>query len=498
MGLTACEDVPAPYGVNWDGESSTVNTNGKALPYASASLNDFSTLAATLASGEANNPWSTGSSYTQATGYQKWSGDSKSNKEAEGYLISPAFDTKCESGNVKISFDNCVGYANNDSKYAEHVKLYVSKGATEGEWKADEWKQLDWKATHVSTDWTLTTDEVTLPNEYANETNVRIAFWFYAPASGSATFELKNFRIQDASGSIDETPGDDPTPTPVPGENGSGTKEDPFTATGISQFAASLAADQNSADSYYFKGYVTEIKEAPGNTYGNATFYIGNEKGGANAFYVFRCMYYGGSKFTSADQLKVGDEVVIYGPVVNYKGNTPETVGNKASIVSINGVTESTGGEEDSTPDPTPSGSTDGVSIAGNVVTLTNSAATAGTDTETIDLNTLGYENQQDVTTVKGTGCTLTFAAGTNSNAPKFYSATKGVRVYANNTITFASTTKAIAKVEMTCDEYNGVTYVGNDTATLAADGNSLIYTNASSTAGTQLRVQTIKVTYAK
>jgi hypothetical protein len=36
----------------------------------------------------------------------------------------------------------------------------------------------------------------------------------------------------------------------------------------------------------------------------------------------------------------VGDEVVICGKLVNYKGNTPETVANKSYIYSLNGNTK--------------------------------------------------------------------------------------------------------------------------------------------------------------
>ena len=40
----------------------------------------------------------------------------------------------------------------------------------------------------------------------------------------------------------------------------------------------------------------------------------------------------------------VGNEVVICGKLVNYKGNTPETVANQSYIYSLNGNTEAGGG----------------------------------------------------------------------------------------------------------------------------------------------------------
>lgn len=445
MSLTACENVPAPYGVNWDGEENET----------------IVTIVAPQGDGSLENPYNVAGVIAYINTLEA---DVESPKAV--YVKGKISKITTKSGDV--------------AKYGNHSFEMVDAGNSSKVFTAYQVYGPENKK-FTSDDQIKVGDEVIVYGKVVNykgntpETVGKGAAYVY---------------------SINSAGGGDVTPTPTPDAGDKGTKESPFSVADALAFTSALPADQNTTDSYYIKGFVTEIKEAPGNQYGNATFNIADQKGGSPTFYVFRCMYYGGAKFTSADQLKVGDEVVICGPVVNYKGNTPETVGNKASIYSINGATG--GSDEGPTPDPTPSGSTDGVSIAGNVVTLTNSAVAAGTDTETIDLNTLGYENQQDVTTVKGTGCTLTFAAGTNSNAPKFYSATKGVRVYANNTITFAGTTKAIAKVEMTCDVYNNVTYVGNDTATLSAEGSTLVYTNASATAGTQLRVQTIKVTYAK
>lgn len=131
-------------------------------------------------------------------------------------------------------------------------------------------------------------------------------------------------------------------------------------------------------------------------------------------------------------------------------------------------------------------------------VTLTNSEATTGSESIKIDFSTLGLDNAAEMGTVTlSDGTTIVFDKGSNSNAPKYYTATKGARVYANNTITFNGKSK-IAKIVMTCDSYNGVDYVGNATATVSFSGNKATYVNASSDAGTQLRVQTITITYAE
>ena len=87
MTFTACEDVPAPYDTpNGGGGSGTGS-----LPYASANLNTGWSLVEITAGAQ---PWSKGSSYAQATGYQTWDGASqKSNKAVEGWLVSPAIST---------------------------------------------------------------------------------------------------------------------------------------------------------------------------------------------------------------------------------------------------------------------------------------------------------------------------------------------------------------------------------------------------------------------
>ena len=207
--LTSCEDIPAPYQIWSEGNDDNVNAP---ISYTSASLyTDWSTQAV----GE-NNPWSQGSSYTQATGYQKWDGaDTKSNRQAEGFLISPQFNTVSTTGAVKFSFDYCMAYINNDKDWKNHVRIYVSTNFDDTTINLDAWELIDWAPTFSSTDWSLaSTGDIALPEAYVNQKNVRIAIWFFAPEKGSSTFEIKNFSIQDGpcviegeSGSI--TGGDD-------------------------------------------------------------------------------------------------------------------------------------------------------------------------------------------------------------------------------------------------------------------------------------------------
>jgi RPA family protein len=139
-------------------------------------------------------------------------------------------------------------------------------------------------------------------------------------------------------------------------KKGSGTLEDPYTVSGVIAYVQNLGPDVQSPSNVYFKGVISEVVttyEASG-SYGNATFYVvdpGAE--GSESFYCFQTLYLGNRKWKSGDaDVKKDDEVIVCGLVVNYKGNTPETVSKGASFVySLNGKTEGGGtGGDDGTP----------------------------------------------------------------------------------------------------------------------------------------------------
>lgn len=281
--------------------------------------------------------------------------------------------------------------------------------------------------------------------------------------------------------------------TPAPGEaKGDGTQANPYNAAGANQ-AASALADGASIENVYVSGIISEVGSL-NEKFGELNYYISDDgtKNGAQ-FYVYNGYGKDGAKFTSANDLKVGQKVTVVGKLINYMGNTPEfQYGSK--IVSIDG--------SGSTPDtPDTPGTNEGVTISGTTVTLTNSSVTAGTETATIDLNALGLTGGDKVSGPYSLsdGSTITVAQGEGKSAPIFHSATKGFRIYAGNTITF-NASKPIAKIEFSCDSYNGTDYVGNTTATVTFSGNTATYCNYISTnsGGTQLRVRTITVTYAK
>ena len=258
-----------------------------------------------------------------------------------------------------------------------------------------------------------------------------------------------------------------------------GTEALPYTP---SQALEVIANGENNPDAeVYIKGKVSQIKEVSAQ-FGNATYWISDDGTTETQLYVFRGKYLNGEKFTSEDQLKVGDEVVILGKLTTF--NDDPQVGTGSSIVSINGE----GG-----------GSTAGgaVSISGDVVTLTNSAVTAGTETATLnvaDITDLKKGDKPSSLTMSD-GSVITFDANGETNGPAYY--VTDMRVYKNNIMHF-SCKKTIAKIVITCSADDRV---GNKTATVSFNGNEAEYNNVFTEdkgGGVQLRITNIVVTYAK
>ena len=123
----------------------------------------------------------------------------------------------------------------------------------------------------------------------------------------------------------------------LPEGTGEGTEANPYDAAKATRLAAALA-DGDKITGVYVKGIIKSIKEVS-TQYGNATYYITDADNAAN-FYIYRGKYIGNTSFTSADQIKEGDSVVIYGDLMNYKGNSPQ-LGQGNYLVSINGGADS-------------------------------------------------------------------------------------------------------------------------------------------------------------
>lgn len=136
---------------------------------------------------------------------------------------------------------------------------------------------------------------------------------------------------------------------------GNGTVDSPYNPLAVVQYIKSLEAGVNSSDYVYIKGIVSSTKEISAQ-FGNASFYISTDGTTTGTqFYVYRVKGLGNKNIASDDEVKMGDEVIICAKVVNYGGNTPETVQGEGYIYSLNGKTE--GGTTPSTGQATGDGS---------------------------------------------------------------------------------------------------------------------------------------------
>ena len=472
--LTSCEDVPAPYDI--PGDDDNPDTPGESsLPYTDANLSDWEAVTPKGAA------WSLGSTYAKATGYNGSSYD-----ETEAWLVSPKINLGSATGAV-INFDHVIRYAFNESDLNNH-EVYISSDYA-GDVKTATWTKLGYKPVASSTNsWDFyAANTIAVPQEYLGK-EVVVAFKFVCGSSNSTTWEIKNFSITEGNG------GDQPNPDqPSTGvAKGDGTQANPFNSVAANQYASSLAADVESDKEVYIQGKVVSVTQKYGDTtYGTATFYISDDGKDDNKFLVFRALYLNNEKYTSGADINVGDEVLVCGKVVNYKGNTPETVTNKAYLAML---TSNGGGNTGGNDNP-------GGEISENSIKVTPASFDLANGTS------VGTQTLAD-------GTQLIFGAGTNKNDPKFYTSGCNIRMYPTNTLTVKST-KKIQSIILYCDTYNGVLCnaegkVSAQPGTVVVSGEQLninginsletLITNASGITGTasQIRITSIVINYAE
>jgi hypothetical protein len=281
----------------------------------------------------------------------------------------------------------------------------------------------------------------------------------------------------------------------TPGQpQGDGSEGNPFNV------AAAVAkcketGETATAESYYIKG-ITD-KDYTIGSYKNLEATIIDSEGSSETFKVFRVKDKDGKDLKDGWKIAKGSTIIVYGPVVNYKGNTPETA-TGAYLVSVNG-------QAPELDDGSGSGGGEGGGgdTSGNEVTIAASS--------------FGLENGVEVGTQTLTnGTKLIFDAGGNTNAPKYYTAGNGtIRMYPKNSMAIDAGSKKIASIEIICNEYNGTLYnasgnVTTTSGTMAIDGASIKITGINtatvtvadaaegSGAATQIRIETIKITYAQ
>ncbi len=274
-----------------------------------------------------------------------------------------------------------------------------------------------------------------------------------------------------------------------------GTLDNPKTVSEVITLISALEDNGTSTELVYAKGKVKEVVTTPENIvkYKNCDFIITD---GNNDLKVYRGKYLNNADFTSGDQIKVGDEVVVLGNYMKYvkDGAVTNEITNGYIAKFISGG--SSGGDSGG------GGGTSGGpgTVSGNTITVNAADFGVANGTE------MGTQTLSD-------GTKLVFDGGGNSNAPKYYNSGTNIRMYPKNTVTITAS-KNISKVVFNVDEYQGIICnasgdISASPGTIALDGKvvtisgisdkSTVITNTSSGTGaaSQIRVISIEITYA-
>ena len=159
----------------------------------------------------------------------------------------------------------------------------------------------------------------------------------YVKTDGTVVAEVKNPTV-----TIIETGGGTVTPDqPIEGTPaGTGVENDPYNVAGALTYIQTLSAEDKPEALVYTKGVISEVVKL--GTSGSIQFKM-QDKNVNNSLLVYYCNNLGNVAFSAQTDLKVGDEVIVCGKVVNFNGNTPEYAPG-AYLVSLNGKTEGEGG----------------------------------------------------------------------------------------------------------------------------------------------------------
>ena len=264
---------------------------------------------------------------------------------SDSWLISPAF-TLASEGAMTVS----------------HTQRYAASGCTDlhimvsstyagGAINASEWTEVTPDQWPDGTNWLFINSAATIP---AGTT--RIAFRYTSTESTAGTWEIKSVSIKgqalpsavkptfswngDQLTMTTETDGADIYYSVKEYEAepaGDGSESNPYNVAGVLKYISTLGADVQSEQEVYVKGVVSLISSQYDTTYGNGIFCISDNGGNHNNLKAYQALYLQNQKYSDDSQRKiqVGDDVVLCGKVVNYKGNTPETVSRAAYLYSM-------------------------------------------------------------------------------------------------------------------------------------------------------------------
>lgn len=310
-----------------------------------------------------------------------------------------------------------------------------------------------------------------------------------------------------------------------------GSLEHPYTAA---EAIAAIDANTTGLTGKHVKGIVTEVV-SHNPSYGSMVYII---KSGEKTLKIFNGYDFGHTKFLGTDDLKVGDEVVVFGDLIKY--NTTYELNTNNYLISINGETQiyrglavsepktafnvgdafELGGkvlqvwrgkeDEDVTASATFSGydmSSEGkqtvtVTVGDESVTYEITVNPAGTVPPTTVTKTISdmSGNQTDGTKVSSMAMddVITLSASTKGNNGKVYGAEW--RLYASDTGTMTVSSKAGYVIESITVTFtvksNGTLKYGKSAVTsgkaVSVSGSSVTFTVGAG----QVKVTKVSVTY--
>ena len=332
--FTSCEDVPAPYDYPGTGGGGST-TEGVYLNQSFAKdLGDFKSFGT-----NDNIAWTIDYSSACITGYKDFDGDgNKSNEAGVTYLVSPEIDLT-KANKAYIEMNHAMKYERADVN--ANNTLLISKNYTDDPTKAT-WTTIAYPTTGLNDastkEFVFVTSAANIPAEFIGQ-KVRIAFRHTCTDKQSSTWEIKTLSVKE--GEV-ENGGGEVTPTPGEG-TGEGTEASPYNVT---KALAIITSGNIPTSEVYVSGIVSSISEIETANYGNATYNISVDgTTTSEQLIVYHGFYLGGEKFTSNDQLKVGDKVVVYGKLKQFYEKKEIDYNNK--IVSLNGKKAETGGGEE-------------------------------------------------------------------------------------------------------------------------------------------------------
>ena len=161
---------------------------------------DGTSMKFTTYEGIGDYPWQLNSQYKYAVA-TSYVSSSKTNNNAESWLLSPFFDFSNDSV-ATVSFDYVIRYCES-GKAAEHHALMICNDF-DGDVENATWEKIDFGATENTTDWTLTkTGDIIIPQKYMGEEAVTLAFFYKGTETKAGTFEIDNVIVKAIEGAND-------------------------------------------------------------------------------------------------------------------------------------------------------------------------------------------------------------------------------------------------------------------------------------------------------